>query len=97
MPPKPPRIPPYLYSWNALINAGMALMVVAVDGLIAVAILDEGNVPNSRLALFAGACALALLGAWRTARFFYWGYVDWQKLRRDWDELNDLMNRNRGK
>jgi hypothetical protein len=95
MPPKPPRVPPWLYSWSALINYGVALMVVAVDGLVVVVVLQDGARNDLTLAFLAIGMTLAVLSVWRTLHTVLSTYNEWQDLRREWDRINEMINNER--
>jgi hypothetical protein len=90
---KPPRFPPWLFSQGAIINYGLALMVVFVDCFIVYRFLHDG-VTDFQLACITLALTLALFGCFRTMHNIHRDMSDWKQVRREWEELHE---RSKGK
>lgn len=84
-PPKPPRIPPMLYSRNALIHYALTFGVLGLNCYIASEIIGTGG-GSVALAMIAGAIALAILSSFQTVLVIVSALEDWRELRRLWDE-----------
>lgn len=89
-PPKPPRVPPMLYSWSAVEHYVLTLSVLCIDIAAGFAVAVAGA-SDLTLAMFAFASTCAIWSCYRTVRHMLFLLREWRELRRAWDELDAFM------